>query len=140
MRSPLFRYMLLQVPGVVGMALVLTLLWKWMSLPPWLAVTIFVLWIAKDAALYPFVRSAFEPSVVTGVEELIGRKGITRDALEPQGYVALRGELWKAEVAAGHSPIPPAQSVQVQSVRGLTLIVTAERTLPLPPPTATPRT
>jgi membrane protein implicated in regulation of membrane protease activity len=127
------QYLMFQLPGWLGMALLMAIIWTWLEWSLWIVLGIFALWVAKDFAIYPFVRDAFQPSTATGVEELVGRTGITRDALAPMGYVAVRGELWKAEVAPGHPTIPSAHSVRVQSVHGLTLVVTADHHHESPP-------
>lgn len=73
--------------------------------------------------------------VMTGWEELLGMTGEVRSGLNPTGQIFIDGALWRAEldpeaVAAG--PVPVGESVRVESVRGLTLIVT--RAMPGEPP------
>ena len=59
----------------------------------------------------------------TGWEELIGRDAEVREALDPLGQVWIEGALWKARAADGNAPIAIGNSVRVESVDGLTLIV-----------------
>jgi membrane-bound serine protease (ClpP class) len=62
--------------------------------------------------------------VRTGHEELVGRTGEVRAALDPEGQVFIQGALWRARVANGGGPLRPGDRVRVQSVEGLTLLVT----------------
>ena len=59
--------------------------------------------------------------VHTGYEELVGREGDVRVALDPVGQVFLAGALWRAEATSG--PVAPGVRVRVESVDGLTLRV-----------------
>lgn len=59
--------------------------------------------------------------VHTGYEELVGREGDVRVALDPVGQVFLAGALWRAEATPG--PVEPGVRVRVESVDGLTLRV-----------------
>jgi len=56
-----------------------------------------------------------------GTQALIGASAIARSDLDPEGFVFLRGERWKAIAADG--PISSGAAVQVMSVDGLTLTV-----------------
>jgi membrane-bound serine protease (ClpP class) len=50
----------------------------------------------------------------TGQEELVGQEGIVRSALDPEGYVLVHGELWRARSTDG--PIPAGERVQVAGI------------------------
>lgn len=119
----LVRYSLLQLPGLAVVVLVLILIQPWMALSPWLFWGIIVAWIAKDAALFPLVWRSYDPRPSGPSEAMIGAVGMTRERLEPTGYIVVRGVLWRAQVAGGGSPIEPNQPVRVKTRRGLTLIV-----------------
>jgi membrane protein implicated in regulation of membrane protease activity len=124
------KYLLFQVPGwVVGIGLLL-FLWDGFGLPFWLVAGFLILWVVKDFAIYPFIRSALNTDVKTGSSGLVGKRGVARERLEPRGYVQVGGELWRAEIAPGHPPIPAGSPVRVQSARGLTLIVIAANEQP----------
>jgi membrane-bound serine protease (ClpP class) len=61
--------------------------------------------------------------VVTGTSELIGQIGVVRKALDPDGLVFVRGELWRAR--AEGDPLPPGTPVKVDRLGdGLFLEVT----------------
>jgi membrane-bound serine protease (ClpP class) len=60
--------------------------------------------------------------VVTGDSELIGQVGIVRQALDPEGFVFVHGELWRARTNG--EPVPPGEEVRVEGLDdGLTLTV-----------------
>ena len=54
---------------------------------------------------------------------MIGLRGITKDRLNPSGYISVRGELWKARVIEEGHPIEKGENVIVQGAKGLTLFV-----------------
>lgn len=70
-----------------------------------------VIWLAARARKRP---------VVTGMEELVGNTAVAINDFRGRGQVRIRGEVWQA-----HSrwPVHRGQSVTVQAVDGLVLIV-----------------
>jgi membrane protein implicated in regulation of membrane protease activity len=122
--SPLRRYALFQLPGLACVALLVFILWEWAGLAAWAALAVIAAWVAKDAALYPLLRRAYELPP-DGAAALIGRRGVARRRLDPRGTVAFGVELWRAEVHPTAGPIDVGVAVQVVAVRGLTLIVAA---------------
>jgi membrane-bound ClpP family serine protease len=119
----LVRYSLLQLPALAVVVLVLILIQHWVALSPWLFWGLIVAWIAKDVALFPLVWRSYDPRPSGPSEAMIGAVGMTRERLEPTGYIVVRGVLWRAQVAGGGPPIEPDQPVRVTTRRGLTLIV-----------------
>lgn len=69
------------------------------------------------------VRSQLDEPVRTGAEGLIGMKGEVREQLNPDGSVYVDGALWKARVSKGAAELDVGNSVEVQEVDGLTLVV-----------------
>ena len=119
----LVRYTLLQLPGLALLILILILVQQWVDLPVWIVWGSIVVWVAKDAILYPFVWRAYDQDRPQGANTMVGVRGIAKDRLAPSGYVHIRGELWNAEVMEGNPPIEKGEDVRVRGVRGLTLIV-----------------
>jgi membrane-bound serine protease (ClpP class) len=79
-------------------------------------------------------RAQLRP-VAMGRETLIGKTGVVREPLSPQGIVHIEGEQWSAEAATGEA-IPVGARVRVVGFNGLCVQVERE----LPPgggPTAT---
>jgi membrane protein implicated in regulation of membrane protease activity len=132
---PVFaRYLLLQIPGWAAVLLVLTLLRGTIDLSFTAAALVFALWVVKDLALFPRLRSAYEVDERTVVERLIGQQGAAVDELRPSGYVRVRGELWRAEVHEGHGGIDAGRMVVVEAVRDTVLLVTPRARHDLTPP------
>jgi membrane protein implicated in regulation of membrane protease activity len=123
--STLTRYVLFQIPGWVVAAAVCAVLWSAGVISAWTAAALLAFWVAKDAAMYPFVREAYRPAP-TGAARLVGHDGVTREPLEPTGYVEVGGTLWQAEVAPGTPRVAAGQRVTVCGASGLTLLVAAE--------------
>jgi membrane-bound ClpP family serine protease len=117
------KYALFQTPGWAVAGVMLLALTEWVGLSPWAAGGLFVAWVIKDIALYPLVRGAYESNVKTGVEQLVGEKGVAQEWLDPRGMVRVRGELWQAEAEPGEQRIEPNGEVNVIGAYGLTLIV-----------------
>ena len=90
---------------------------SWKVIIPMVGVTtgIFVFLISAG------IRAQLRPAA-TGREELVGLVGVVRAALEPEGQVFVRGELWRAVSDAG--AIGAGERVRVLAVDRLTLRVT----------------
>jgi len=67
------------------------------------------------------IRALYRPSV-TGEAAMVGRLGVTRSALAPEGQVMIDGELWRAVSQDG--TVAAGEPVQVAAIDGLTLKVT----------------
>jgi membrane-bound ClpP family serine protease len=124
--ATLLRYWLFQLPGALAVTGLLVALVHWWDLSPRLAAGFVVLWVLKDLALYPFVRKAYETRSGGGADALVGAVATARDRLDPEGYVRIGHELWRARVRGG--AVEKGGAVRVLEVRGLTLVV--ERTEP----------
>lgn len=71
-------------------------------------------------AIAKVVRAQSWP-VAAGREELVGRLAEARTALDPEGSVFVRGELWSATAVDG--PIAKGERVEVVAVEGLRMTV-----------------
>ena len=120
------RYLLVQIPGWVLAATVLYALHVWLNLPAWAAIGLFAADVVKDFVLYPVLRRAYETTEAIGADRLIGETGIVRQPVDPHGYIEVRGELWEAEATPGSPAIPEGSRVEVESARGMTLVVRSE--------------
>ena len=73
--------------------------------------------------------------VVTGREGLLGSRAVARTRLDPDGYVLLESELWRARSTA--RTVEPGESVRVLAIEGLALTVEPETAAtPQPEPSA----
>ena len=86
-------------------------------------VTIFI------AAIFAFVIHriirAHRHQASTGREELVGKRALVRMALNPEGTVFFKGELWKAISETGR--VEPGEEVIITRVDGLILYVTKKQ-------------
>ena len=119
----LLKYWLLQLPELALLVLILIFVQRWVDLPAWIFWGSLIIWVGKDAVLYPFVWRAYDWGRSKDSNSMVGAKGTAKGLLAPSGYVQVRGELWKAELAEGFQPVEEGEPVLVQQIRGLTLIV-----------------
>jgi membrane protein implicated in regulation of membrane protease activity len=120
------KYTLLQIPAIALLILIVVFARRWFYFPAWIGWIVVALWAAKDIILFPFVWRSYDSSIPDDALSIIGRQGIAEERLSPAGYVRVRGELWKAEVARGSSPVEAGEPIRVRGVRGLILTVEAE--------------
>ena len=130
--SSFWRYTAFQVPGWIFATGGGWLIHRWFGVPLWLSLGVLVVWVIKDYALYPFLRSAYEVDHRWPIERMIGHIGRTVETLSPTGYVRVRGELWRATTGGSPETIDPERAVEVVGVDGTTLVV-LRRDLPSTP-------
>jgi membrane-bound serine protease (ClpP class) len=117
-------YGLLTVGGLVAMVLGAMMLVDsplpelrinlWRLVPAILAFAAFVLLLVR------LVVQAQRRRPQTGAEDLVGRRGVAETDLDPEGWVTVQGENWRA--IAGER-IAHGETVSVVSVEGLALRV-----------------
>ncbi len=132
------RYLLFQLPEVLLGGFVLALLVDLGWLSPALGWLLFAAWVLKEAALFPLVRRAYEPSDAGAGDALVGTIGLVTASLggvrgdssceddsghAGTGRVRLGPELWNARLASHSEPAEVGSEVRVEAVEGLTLIV-----------------
>ena len=132
--SPAFRrYLLLELPGWAVAGAAVWALTEYAGLDPWLAAGLLALWVAKDFALYPWLRHAYELGDPSPAAPLRGRTARVTERLAPRGYARLDTERWRAELERPEEgPAEEGEAVRVRGLEGLTLIV--ERVGVDPPP------
>ena len=114
------RYWLFQIPGLAIVSALLAGAAYWFSVPLWACALGLALWLAKDGALYPFLKSAYKGAKPTGPESMIGSLGTAKEDLRPGGLVRIGPELWRAESSV---PVDVGQLVRVTGCEGMTLHV-----------------
>ncbi len=122
-RRVYIRYGLLCLPGTAVLILVLVIAQHWVPIPVWIWMILIILWIVKEAVLFPFVWRSYDHSPADDSRSMVGKRGVTRDRLAPTGYVLINGELWKAEKVGNEAPIEKNRQVQVRYIDGLKLFV-----------------
>lgn len=118
------KYTLFQIPSWLLVAFLTYQARSWLGLPDWAAVLIVLAFMTKDAVLFPYLRHAYEVSHRANAASMIGELGVAQDILDPEGYVRLGPELWRAELR-GAVPVAAGAAVRVCAVDGLTLTVEA---------------
>jgi membrane-bound serine protease (ClpP class) len=129
----------LTIGGVVAMVLGSLMLYEapevgfrisWLVILPTVGATAgLVAWVVSAGLRALYGR----PS--TGAGGMIGRTGVARMALAPEGQVLVEGELWRA--VADDGPVAAGEAVRVTAVDGLTLrVVRAGGARPAPGGTA----
>jgi membrane protein implicated in regulation of membrane protease activity len=121
------RYTVAQLPGLIVIGVIVLWLWSSGTIEGWIAAVVLAAWVAKDAVLYPFFRRFYEPQPPQPLRPLVGALGTAREALDPEGYIRVGDELWRAVVPSDQAPVPPGSTVRVAAVKGLTLEVTPVR-------------
>jgi membrane protein implicated in regulation of membrane protease activity len=120
----MLRYALIQLPGTALLVLVILLINRWwVTVPLWLGLGIVGLAIVKDLVLFPLLWRSYTGSDPDDPSSMIGRRGIVIARLDPEGYVRVRGELWRAETFENDPPVEEGRSVAVVGVKGLKLYV-----------------
>src|SRR5438552_5741678 len=106
----------------------------------WLVVTTGVVCAAFFAMFVATVLRARRMPPSLGVQNMIGRRAIARSDLDPQGFVFIQGERWRAITEDG--PVRRGEAVIVTGVKGLTLTVRhrASESQPVAPPSPAPAT
>jgi membrane-bound ClpP family serine protease len=122
----ILRYALFQVPEIIVLVCVLLLVETWISLPRLVFWGILALAVVKDIVLFPVVWKAYDDSPSDDSQHMAGQNGIACGRLDPEGYVFVDGEQWRAQIESGEPPVEKGDTVTVVEVRGLTLVVRAD--------------
>ncbi len=117
-----FRYLLYQIPGWSLWSILFLILQQLFIFPWWLVPGVLAVWVVKDLVLFPYVWMAYDIHS-PAKRPLPGSWGAVVKTLSPEGYVRIEGELWRAETAEPGRAILPGETVTVEEVRGLTLLV-----------------
>lgn len=88
---------------------------------PWLIGTMTILIALFFAFVVTRVIRAHRKRATTGKEEIIGRRAVVRETINPEGTVFFKGELWSAVSDSG--PIESGEEVTVTAIDGLILQV-----------------
>ncbi len=119
----IIRYILFQLPELLLIFIAMQYLQYSFSITDFVKWTVILLWIIKDALLFPFLWIYYCNDEKGTVHTMIGKEGITNEPLDPAGYIHIGGELWKAETAENYPFINKGEKVIVVGRTGLKLIV-----------------
>lgn len=115
------RYVLFQLPGWALMIVAAEAAVLWLDVPPRWAWGAVALWVVKDVAMYPLVRKAYRRDGPSHGH--VGERGVSDGAIDPDGWVRIGPERWRARLAPGEPAIGPDTPVRVVAVDGLVLLV-----------------
>jgi membrane-bound serine protease (ClpP class) len=117
---------ILTMGGVVAMLLGSLMLYdtpetgirvSWLVIIPTVGTTAALVFFAVSMG----IRALYRPTA-TGSQGMVGRLGVARSALQPEGQVLIDGELWRA--VSQEPGVAAGDPVQVTAIDGLTLKVT----------------
>jgi membrane protein implicated in regulation of membrane protease activity len=91
------------------------------NLPLWAIITVLIAFAVFSYVSYRLGHPTVLLDGVTSPESIVGSEGIVQQDLAPEGYVQIRGELWKASSTAGG--LKKGEEVIVTGIDGLKLTV-----------------
>jgi membrane protein implicated in regulation of membrane protease activity len=91
------------------------------NIPGWGLLIIIIGFAIFSYAMYLIGHPTISYRPLKSAESIIGRIGIVESDLNPEGYVKIEGELWKASAGGDH--LVKGTNVIVVSIDGLTLKV-----------------
>jgi membrane-bound serine protease (ClpP class) len=110
--------------GIVSLVLGSLILFKGGPLfrvNPWLIAIVVIIIAGFFVFAIQRVISAHRRQATTGREDLAGKSAVVKKALQPEGMVLFRGELWSAVSESG--PVDAGEEVTINRVEGLKLYV-----------------
>ena len=137
----MLRYALFQLPALFLITLTYLLIIQYRHIDIRLFLLFLALWISKDIIFYPFVWKSYVVRHHSPGEILVGKTGYALESLNPEGYIRVNGELWKAIASPEAEAIAKGERVVVHSCRDNRLLVkhsdrqTGEQVLKQPPST-----
>ncbi len=117
------RYALMQLPGLALVASVLAALNYIINLPLWVPIAVITGWVAKDLAMFPFLKHAYSGGISGSASLMPGMRGKVLSSLSPVGSVRVRGEIWQARHEGRGTIIECGKPVRVKEINGMTLLV-----------------
>ena len=118
-------YVLTELGELSLIIVLLIVVSRFIHIPLWIAIAIPAGKLLKFVLVYPIVRRSLRQPLLSGPESLIGRRGLTVEPLDPEGYVNIRSELWRA-ISDG-TPISTGAQVEVCELDGTKLVVKPAR-------------
>jgi membrane protein implicated in regulation of membrane protease activity len=117
------KYFLLQLPGIIFLAVILWWAWQWFNVPDYLIWMTLLIWVGKDVVLFPFLWRYYDSKLIPDRFEMVGRQGTALSDLNPKGTVQINGERWKAVISEADVPVVAGDRIQVTEIKGLQLVV-----------------
>jgi len=118
----IFRYILFQIPAIILVVVIVLWLYYASVISEYIVIITIILWVLKDFILFFFVWKAYDIS--SGIP--LAEKGVSIEDLDPEGYVEVGSELWRATTGNESVRIDKGTRVIIKSAKGLTLLVAPE--------------
>jgi membrane protein implicated in regulation of membrane protease activity len=96
------------------------------SLPLWATISVLAAFAVFSYVSYRLGHPAILLEGVTSPGSIVGSEGVVQQDLAPEGYVQVRGELWKA--SSTESGLKKGEEVIITGIDGLKLTVTRKQT------------
>lgn len=111
--------------AIEAVALAAALIWLLplfgVNIPWWGTTLILVLFLGYSYIMYLVGHPTVLQESVNAAESIIGNEGVVEVALAPEGYVRVRGELWKASCINGQ--LSKGEEITVTGLEGMKLTV-----------------
>ncbi len=124
----IMSYGLLSVAGAISLLLGSVMLIESddpaMQISKSVLVPTLIFFVLVSAGIVYLAARTVRQQAVSGIEALIGAKGVVKAVLDPNGTVLIHGEIWNAESA---QRIEAGESVVVEAVEGLKLKVASAK-------------
>ncbi len=117
------RYLAFQLPSWLIIAGASWLLYEWADMSLAWGALVLLLWIAKDLALFPFVRDSYRHDPHRPGEELMGQLAEVVVPLDTRGWVRVGAERWQAAISEEGPSVPIGTRVRICGLRDHTLLV-----------------
>jgi membrane protein implicated in regulation of membrane protease activity len=95
------------------------------NLPLWATITVLFAFAVFSFITYRIGHRTVLTEGVTSPDSIVGSEGVVQQDLAPEGYVQVRGELWRASSAAGG--LTKGEEVIITGIDGLKLTVTRKQ-------------
>ena len=118
----ILRYILFQIPAIILVLVIVLWLYYSAIISDYIVIITIILWVLKDLILFFFVWKAYDVSSDIPLAE----KGISIEDLDPDGYIEVGSELWRATTGDESVRIDKGTRVIIKSAKGLTLTVAPE--------------
>jgi membrane-bound ClpP family serine protease len=89
--------------------------------PAALMIAIMVAWAGFGTWLFIFTTGVLKKQMLEGLNSMVGASGVAAGALDPEGMVKIKGELWRAVAEGGK--IEDGEEITVVGENGLKLSV-----------------
>jgi membrane protein implicated in regulation of membrane protease activity len=116
----IFRYSLLQLPGLAFIICILFVIRPWFDFSLGVIGIVALVSIAIDILLFFITWPSYDWEQK---DTLVGKTGIALSRIDPAGYIRIRGEQWKAELMEKSYPVEKGGKAIVCAREGLVLHV-----------------